>query len=69
MDEVAERDDLAPRLSASEAEAIILKNLPPIDQRGEIVETVGANSIRIRLPIKPEFMGTEPWQDGSGLVF
>jgi acyl-coenzyme A thioesterase PaaI-like protein len=30
---------------------------------------VSQDSLRIRLPFRREFMGTEPWQDGSGRVF
>ncbi|HEV2551972.1 MAG TPA: PaaI family thioesterase [Stellaceae bacterium] len=48
---------------------MIIKNLPPIDHHGEIVERVGKDSIRARLPYRLEFMGAEPWQDGSGRVF
>ena len=59
----------APVLTAKQVEGTITANLPPIDHHGEIVETVGPNSLRIRLPFKQEFMGAEPWQDGGGLVF
>jgi acyl-coenzyme A thioesterase PaaI-like protein len=69
MDEQTKPDLLAPALSAKEAEAMIGKNLPPIDHHGEVVEQVGKNSLRVRLPYKSEFMGAEPWQDGSGRVF
>ena len=48
---------------------MITKNLPPIDHHREVVEDVGINSIRVRLPFQREFMGAEPWQDGSGQVF
>src|SRR5947199_173778 len=58
-----------PVLTAKQAEGTITANLPPIDHHGEIVETVGPNSLRIRLPFKQEFMGAEPWQNGGGLVF
>jgi acyl-coenzyme A thioesterase PaaI-like protein len=58
-----------PVLSAAEAERAIVRNLPPIDHHGERVEHVGPDSIRVRLPYKCEFMGAEPWQDGSGRVF
>jgi acyl-coenzyme A thioesterase PaaI-like protein len=58
-----------PVLSAAEAERAIVRNLPPVDQHGERVEHVGPDSIRVRLPYKREFMGAEPWQDGSGRVF
>jgi len=61
--------EVVPALSVKEAERMIVKNLPPIDHHGEVVEHVGENSIRVRLPYKPQFMGTEPWQDGSGRVF
>jgi len=60
---------LSPALSPKEAERMITKNLPPIDHHLEMVENVGINSIRVRLPFQREFMGAEPWQDGSGRVF
>jgi acyl-coenzyme A thioesterase PaaI-like protein len=63
------KHDIAPALSAKEAERTIVENLPPIDHHGEVVEHVGRNSIRVRLPYNSDFMGTEPWQDGSGRVF
>ena len=56
-------------LTAREAELAIATNLPPIDHHGEIVEHVGPDCIRIRLPFKSEYVGSEPWQDGSGRVF
>jgi acyl-coenzyme A thioesterase PaaI-like protein len=69
MNEQIKSDEIAPALTASEAERMIVKNLPPIDHHGEIVEHVGSNSIRVRLPYNSAFMGAEPWQDGSGQVF
>jgi len=59
--------ELKPALSPKEAERMITKNLPPIDHHHEVVEEIGVNSIRVRLPFRQEFMGTEPWQDGSGI--
>lgn len=56
-------------LTAAQAERLIVQNLPPIDHHGEIVEEVGHDSIRVRLPYKQEYMGTELWQDGVGRVF
>lgn len=44
--------DHAPSLTAKEAEETITANLPPIDHHGETVETVGPNSLRMRLPFK-----------------
>jgi acyl-coenzyme A thioesterase PaaI-like protein len=69
MDDRTNDDAGAPALSAKEAERMIIKNLPPIDHHGEIVELVAKDSIRVRLPYRSEFMGAEPWQDGSGRVF
>lgn len=62
-------NDPTPALTAQEAEATITANLPPVDHHGETVEAVGPNAIRVRLPFSPDFMGDEPWQDGSGSVF
>lgn len=56
-------------LSAEETRRTILENLPRVDHHGEIVERVGGDAIRVRLPYREEFMGSEPWQDGSGRVF
>jgi len=58
-----------PMLTAADAERMILKNLPPIDHHREVVEEVASNSIRVRLPFRREFLGTETWQDGGGNVF
>jgi hypothetical protein len=69
MNDQVKLDEIAPALSAKEAENMITTNLPPIDHHGETVEQVGRNSIRVRLPYDRKFMGTEPWQDGSGQVF
>ncbi|MCG8490416.1 MAG: PaaI family thioesterase [Sneathiellales bacterium] len=57
------------KLSAREIEAAIISNLPPIDHHDEIVEEIGKDFIRIRLPFKQDFLGREPWQDASGKVF
>jgi acyl-coenzyme A thioesterase PaaI-like protein len=56
-------------LSAKETEQAIVRNLPRIDHHGEVFENVGNDAIRVRLPYRQEFMGDEPWQDGSGRVF
>ena len=65
-----DHEDLTePRLSAGQVEQAIIRNLPTIDHHGEIVESVAPNSIRIRLPYRQEFMGTELWQDGGDGVF
>lgn len=59
----------APALTAKEAERTIAANLPPIDHHNEVVEAVGPNSLRIRLPFKQEYLGAEPWQNGVGKIF
>jgi len=69
MNDQVKINEIAPALTAKQAENMITTNLPPIDHHGEIVEQVGRNSIRVRLPYDRGFMGTEPWQDGSGQVF
>lgn len=69
MTRTSDADVPASALTAEEAEQAILRNLPRIDHHGEIVEEVGGDAIRVRLPFRDEFMGDEPWQDGSGRVF
>src|SRR5580700_6408732 len=58
-----------PSLTPEQTQLTITTNLPPVDHHGEIVEAVGPNTLRLRLPFKPEYLGAEPWQDGSGRVF
>jgi uncharacterized protein (TIGR00369 family) len=69
MNEQIKPGEIVPALTSLEAEQMIVKNLPPVDHHGEKVEHVGSDSIRVRLPYNSAFMGTEPWQDGSGQVF
>jgi len=57
------------RLGPAEVQALIVANLPRIDHHGEIVEQVGDDDIRLRLPFDPAFVGDEAWQDGAGQVF
>lgn len=61
--------DAAPSLTPDQAQRTITSNLPRIDHHDEIVEAVGPDTLRARLPFKPEYVGAEPWQDGSGRVF
>lgn len=62
---VVEGSSLTPRA----VEGLIVRNLPRIDHHQEIVEEIGQDSIRVRLPYRADYMGTEPWQDGAGHVF
>lgn len=57
MVEKIKLDEITPALDAKGAERMITKNLPPIDHHSEVVEHVGRNTIRVRLPYKSEFMG------------
>jgi acyl-coenzyme A thioesterase PaaI-like protein len=68
-DVLDDRADAAPALNESQTERMITKNLPPIDHHGEVVEAVGGDAIRVRLPYRADYMGAEPWQDGGGQVF
>lgn len=69
MEEHSSRSNAAPVLSAEQAGRTIITNLPPVDHHNEVVEAVGPDTIRIRLPFKPHYMGTEPWQKSGGQVF
>jgi uncharacterized protein (TIGR00369 family) len=67
---MGEHESEAPAgLTALQVEGLIVKNLPKVDHHEEVVEEIGPDSIRVRLPYKPEYMGTEQWGDGAGQVF
>ncbi len=53
-------------LSATELKALIVSNLPPVDQHDEIVEAVGEGWVRIRLPFRQSYLGADPWLSTSG---
>jgi uncharacterized protein (TIGR00369 family) len=56
-------------LSCVDLENVIIEKLPPIDHNGEIAERVSRDSIRIRLPYRPEYMGNDIWQNSGSAVF
>lgn len=56
-------------LSAEQTERTITENLPVVDHHGEIVESVGSDHIRMRLPFTDDFLGAEPWQSSPDRVF
>lgn len=58
-----------PELSCADLENVIVEKLPPIDRNGEIAERVSRDSIRIRLPYRPEYMGNDIWQNSGSAVF
>lgn len=62
-------DTAVTALTPDATQQAIARNLPAVDQHGEIVEAVGPDTIRIRLPFRPEFMGASPWGDGTGHVY
>ena len=58
-----------PTLTVSQVQSNMIAGLPPIDYHDEVIESVGPNTLRLRLPFKSEYLGAELWQDGSGHVF
>ncbi len=56
-------------LTETEVKALIVSNLPPVDQHDEIVEAVGEGWIRLRLPFRQDYLGTDPWLQTDGVVF
>lgn len=57
------------KLNEVELKSILLKNLPAIDQHGEVVERVGRGEVRLRLPFRKEYLGADVWGDTESLVF
>ena len=49
------------KLKKSELKDLLLKNLPRVDDHGEVVETIGNGKIRIRLPIREDYLGNDIW--------
>lgn len=58
-----------PLLTTEQAQRTITTNLPPVDHHNEVVEAVGPDTLRLRLPFRSDYLGAEPWQDGSGRFF
>jgi len=56
-------------LSCADLENVIIEKLPPVDHNGEIVERAARDSIRIRMPYQPEYMGNDIWQNSGSGVF
>ncbi len=56
-------------LTEAEVKALIVSNLPPVDQHDEIVEAVGEGWVRLRLPFRQDYLGADPWLSASGVVF
>lgn len=56
-------------LTPEKLEALIRRNLPAVDQHGEIVEAATADSLRMRLPFDEAFVGGEVWGESGLRVF
>ena len=54
------RGAAVPLLTAIQAQSMITANLPPVDHHDEVVEAVGPDRLRLRLPFRPEYLGAEP---------
>lgn len=64
-----DRNAAMPTLTVRQVQSTMIAGLPPIDYHDEVIESVGPNTLRLRLPFKSEYLGAELWQDGSGRVF
>ncbi len=56
-------------LTETDVKALIVSNLPPVDQHEEVVEAVGKDWIRLRLPFRQDYLGADPWLSTGGVVF
>ena len=64
-----DRNTAMPTLTVKQVERAMIAGLPPIDYHDEVFESVGPDTLRLRLPFKTEYLGAELWQDGSGRIF
>jgi uncharacterized protein (TIGR00369 family) len=56
-------------LAADALAQLLRRNLPAVDHRGEIVEEVGADFVRLRLPMRAEYVGpASASTSGAGIV-
>ena len=55
--------------TGSELKDVLSKNLPTIDQHGEVVERVGIGEVRLRLPFRKEYLGVDVWGNTGGFVY
>ncbi len=52
-----------------ELKDVISKNLPVIDQHGEVVERVSIGEVRLRLPFRKEYLGADVWGNARDFVY
>lgn len=56
-------------LTAAALEQLLRRSLPAVDHRGEAVEHVGADFVRLRLPMRAEYVGpASASTSGEGIV-
>jgi len=53
-----------PKLTAAELQALLVRNLPPVDHHDEIIEQLSGGQLRIRLPFRKEYLGTRESSPG-----
>lgn len=58
-----------PTTTPSDIKNIIVKQLPAIDQHDDVVEHVSDGALTIRVPFRPEYLGTDVWGDAKGVVY
>jgi acyl-coenzyme A thioesterase PaaI-like protein len=56
-------------MTESELKKLLVKNLPCIDNHGEVVEEIEEGRVRIRLPFNEEYMGEDVWGRSGSRVF
>ncbi|MGE3772542.1 MAG: PaaI family thioesterase [Gammaproteobacteria bacterium] len=52
-------------MNAQEIAALLHRELPPVDHRGEMIEEIGKSRLRMRLPALPEYVSRD-LPPGSG---
>lgn len=56
-------------MSTEELKALLAKNLPAIDHHQEVIERIGDGELRMRLPLREAYLGTDAWSDTGGAVY
>lgn len=57
------------KLRKLELKELLSKNLPSIDQHGEIIERVGYGEMRARLPFRQGYLGADVWGSTGGVIY
>lgn len=56
-------------LSSTEILALLKRNLPIEDQRGEIIEEIGASHLRMLVPVVSKYLSHDPSSGSSQTIF